>query len=84
MAINRNKKYIVLYVLKDLGKGISTTASQHFQLGQEVIAGELYDFAKSLGMKYETTNHLILIKNIRDDIHIKAVEYLEDKYEKTK
>jgi len=77
MSKIKENPYIILYVLKDLGKGITTKASELFELGDIVDKTQLLEFAREEGMTYETGKHLIVIRNVREVIYIKAVEYLK-------
>jgi len=76
VSTSNSKPYIILYVLKELGKGITTRASEVFKLGDEVTKQQLLNFAKEEGMIYEQGEHLILIRNMKETIYVKAVEYL--------
>ena len=75
MKHTKNQKFIILNVLKENYKSVRTKASEIFKIGQEVTAGELNKFAEDYGMIIESSEFLILIKNIREVVHVKAVIY---------
>lgn len=53
MEYDKNKLFMIEYVLQELGRDIFTEASKKFIIVQKVPASELFEFAKSQALIFQ-------------------------------
>lgn len=86
MSFDKNKEYLVSFILKDIGRDIQTKASKTYKIGDRVTAEELNKFAQDNEMIFElvdapivfTTIKKISIKDYKERPHITALEYIRE------